>query len=778
MKTILKILGAALSVLTLTGLVVVGLLFWAPEKAVTWAVRRFGPSQYEITWRTLKIDWRLRLPLKLESQIQFENFGVKGLNNESDFKIQYFESAFGFQFRTRQFDLKKLILKAPETLVIDLTNQKSISDNETEGTLTQPVDQLQKIKSILATLHEKIQLGLIDIEIPKIEIRSPDSSWIGDVIVRSTQQSSVVNFSTNWGQSSSAQIQVRTKGTLELGNQETLPLLLTMHLDLQMQKMKIQQSIELISRKDLDELKSRGSILIESGQSKIRVLPDFNLSLTAQGLKARLNASAQGLPRPIAKADNLDVIFEIPIGSNERSHFDLSLPLEILGPKPRALKELKAICACPNPLLFTIRSKGDFNFNELLTAEPNSSDLLQADLMVQGPTSRLFNLDLRSRLHLEKKNGKYRIKPELNSSLIVPSFRNLQPLLQVFGIFVPAPFDVLDGPVQLNAQGYLTADENVYSFPIGLKTDLKSQKQVARISIESDVQVLSNLKEIFFDVKTKVDQLRLELPPLNPLGGRPRITPDTRILREPEEEKKSGGMKVRFHFQVASSQPGSIQLMADYFRPYIPVTLRLGVQSDRERRGELRLEPFDIVYLKRKVRVEKMKLDLDQIEEDVIPVEGRLKIKQTNYTIYIEIEGHALKPQITLRSEPDLSQNEIISVLLYDRTTDQLVSGDAETAGGVQAALADRAIGLFGLWAFASTPIRSFSYNPVTKVYTATLALGDGLTAGIGTTWESAAQLELRKRLSRKWILTASWSTLNPEEGQQTRLVLQWENRF
>ena len=131
-----------------------------------------------------------------------------------------------------------------------------------------------------------------------------------------------------------------------------------------------------------------------------------------------------------------------------------------------------------------------------------------------------------------------------------------------------------------------------------------------------------------------------------------------------------------------------------------------------------------------------------------------------------------------MTSDPYLPESEIISVLLYDRTSNELVSADAETAGSVQAAVADRAIGLFGLWAFASTPIKSFSYNPATKEYSATVAVSDTATAGIGTNWESAAHLELRQRVSERWVITATWTPATQEEAQSTKLILQWEKRY
>ena len=143
----------------------------------------------------------------------------------------------------------------------------------------------------------------------------------------------------------------------------------------------------------------------------------------------------------------------------------------------------------------------------------------------------------------------------------------------------------------------------------------------------------------------------------------------------------------------------------------------------------------------------------------------------------MNVSGTIRNPHIDLDSDPYLPRSEIISVLLYDRTSDQLVSADAETVGGFEAALADRAIGLLGLWALSTTPIRSFSYNAVTKVYSATVQLSDGLTAGVGTNWEHAAHLELRKRVSRRWVLTASWSP-SSENEQVGKLVLQWEKRF
>ncbi len=66
----------------------------------------------------------------------------------------------------------------------------------------------------------------------------------------------------------------------------------------------------------------------------------------------------------------------------------------------------------------------------------------------------------------------------------------------------------------------------------------------------------------------------------------------------------------------------------------------------------------------------------------------------------------------------------------------------------------------------------------MTKVYTATVALSDDTTAGIGTNWEQTTNLELRKRITGKWMLTAAWVPGAQGEPDKTQLVFQWENRY
>src|SRR5690606_14163305 len=154
-------------------------------------------------------------------------------------------------------------------------------------------------------------------------------------------------------------------------------------------------------------------------------------------------------------------------------------------------------------------------------------------------------------------------------------------------------------------------------------------------------------------------------------------------------------------FKVNTVKPGAIKLYHEYFKPYLPITLKMDSQNSG---GDfIRVEPFDIVYLRRRLSVKHLNLNLSQAEKEILPIDLRLQVNQTQYTVFIDVKGNLKDPQIILSTDPYLPENDIISVLLYDQTTSELGAGDAETSAGVQSAIANRALGLFGLWAFAAT---------------------------------------------------------------------------
>jgi hypothetical protein len=408
--------------------------------------------------------------------------------------------------------------------------------------------------------------------------------------------------------------------------------------------------------------------------------------------------------------------------------------------------------------------------------------------------NKLIEVDAKADLELEKQDTEFFYNPRLDARLTLLSFQGLRQFLEARHLLIPAPLHVLDGQVVLKANGPVTPWNQGSTFPVDVEVHLASANQKVNLTAHSDVRVTADFHQVELPVKLKVQDMQLELPPLDPIQKMPAFIPDSRIQKAPRLAKtqiltspaKGGGksaaakpaFKLILSFDAETASPGAIRLMSQFANPDVPITAHVSTDPNFKPGGFVQLEPFKLQYLRRELFVQKMRVDLNEVDQGVIPVDGQLKVKQTNYTVLIDIKGTVKSPQVTMTSVPELGYSDIISVLLFDRTNDELQSADADTTGSFQAALADRAIGLVGLWAFASTPIKSFSYNPLTKQYSATLELAHGLTAGVGTNWEQSTSFELRKRVSREWVLTASWVP-DADTGQtKQQLVLQWEKRF
>ncbi len=124
-----------------------------------------------------------------------------------------------------------------------------------------------------------------------------------------------------------------------------------------------------------------------------------------------------------------------------------------------------------------------------------------------------------------------------------------------------------------------------------------------------------------------------------------------------------------------------------------------------------------------------------------------------------------------LRSEPSLPRDDIISLILYGKTSDRLASFEKESVGSTQAAINDRALGLFSIWAFASTPIESVSYDSNRKIYSANISLPGGISLNIGTNWEQVNSLSLRKYIANGWSFVTSYEPSDISEEKSDFLL-------
>jgi hypothetical protein len=770
-------LYAILTVLVLS----LGTLTWAlyhPQQTYKIAEKYFFPEDLKITWK--KWDFKIENLGKwnFSFDLRAEDFQIEKNKPFLRIPIQYAHLNAEVWPLKRQIRFNQLEMLAPGKIEF----QSAESKNSIETNIFQ---KIQSIFGLVNSVRTYVEFNSMNLQLSQILISKERKEPLSiSIDVESKDKNPSLEFTGKVEQVGNGPFRASFDGSLNPLLIKTSDNFLSTKIDFRGFGLNTSAFISATSQEDIAILKIKGQTSYTKEKLKLSGNPEIEIKFQPSQAELTLNSAVSGIPGIIKNIKNLKINLETPFDQNvfiseKPSLVKMEIPIVLSFVDLKLLNTLQKNCNCRFPFSLLGKVEGKIWFARLLDPSAKKLTLMDLEVNLESLKNKLFALDLASTIQIEKESSRWFFLPVLNCRADIYSFQGLSPLFKEYKIMIPAPFDVLDGTLNFVASGSVIQNNSGSHFPASLDLNLSSKRQSIRIHNKATFSFSSDFKKLLVETYSYIKDLQLELPPLNPIGGKPRILVDKRILRKPPPQSlKKSNFEVNFIVQAETTGPGQIRLLSQYFKPYLPLSIKLQFNSKKGSDGFIKIEPFDIVYLRRTVRVEKLNLDISRIDEDIIPVDGRFKIQQTNYTVFISVQGNAKSPQITMRSEPELPQSEIVSVLLYDRRSDELTSGDAETSGGVQAAVADRAIGLFGLWAFASTPIRSFYYNPVTKVYTATLDLGNGISAGIDTTWESTARLELRKRVSKQWMLTARWNADTPDKDQNSEVVLQWEKRF
>lgn len=519
------------------------------------------------------------------------------------------------------------------------------------------------------------------------------------------------------------------------------------------------------------------------GKSKIIFNPKAKIFLNPKTLGIDIDSNALGIPGPLKEVKNISLKALVPLSegkmwSSKETDVQVIAPLRVFFVDKKTRLSIKKVCKdCEIPQKLMAKVKGQIWLSNLFSDSNKKMEVIQAQMTLEQVTNRIFHLEMNANLEAFKENKKFLFSPNVNAAVDIYSFKEFLKLLKTEKILIPAPIDTLDGTVKVSLAGDAMKMKKSSIFPLNIVIDLSSENQKVKLKSDAEVILDKTFKKAGLNIFVDVQDLELVLPPLDPIKGIPRIVSDTRILKDPKKIKTKKGFQLNVDFSVRTAEAGAIKLKHKIFKPYIPITLNLTNKDDLAP-DYIKTEPFDVVYLRRKMSVKKLKLDMSQLKKSVIPIEARFQVNQTEYTVFIDIKGTVENPNLILSSDPYLPENEIISVLLYNTTSKNLAEGDANTSASVQSAVANRAIGLFGLWVFASTPIKRFYYNPATNVYSATIAISNSVTAEVGTNWEQATNVELHKRLSKRWVITAAFTPATNEADPSKKLVLQWEKRF
>lgn len=787
-----KIVLALLAIVFGLMVIISTLLWWVvvhPDDAWRFAKQHFLPADLEVSWQEIhfkpeKVSW-------LHWNIDWSIHDLKIHKGQPRFSAVIDEAALVFSFSVykpaTRADFAKVVLHASQPIIYQ--GEPSPAGPPAAQSIYQ---QMRQMIHYIELGNASFSMRNLDVQLKDLEYittgEKPDKLVASVDIQKSESATStaVVNF--NLGVHSSTIKQAGISGWLDatkLGQAE----------DFAQGKILFdgfnahgETDFSLIFSDEVLRAKLQGPWRYQSGKLKTEFNPQISVTLNPEQAELRLVSAVSGLPPPVVKLDRIDGRVVIPLQedaawSSEPAKYNFTSPVKLFFIDEDMRRPFEQSCQCRVPEKLLVGLKGQVWLDQLL--DPKSSkierQISETRLSVEGVKNKLISVDLAATLNVARRQEQWIFKPKLDSEFHILSFQGLRKFLDAQNVLIPAPFDVLDGTIDFVARGEVPFDKNVSHIPMEIKTHLNSSNQVVELSSQIKLDVASTLKNIDIYFKLIIDEFQIQLPPLNPIAGMPKFTRDSRLRMTPKHVKpvavaKKPKIKVNLFFEAVTKHPGSIRLLSKYAKPNVPVTVDVKRAPDGILTGSIQLEPFKIQYLRRTVKVEQMRVLLDGKDNADLPVDGRFVVDQTEYRVFIDVSGTLNKPLLRFSSEPYLPKNDIISVLLYDRKSSD--SSDAETAGSFESAIADRAIGLFGLWAFASTPIKSFSYNPVTKVYSATVQLTDDVTAGIGTNWEEAAHLEVRKRVSRQWVLTASWTPSSASYGDAPKLVLQWEKRF
>ena len=398
---------------------------------------------------------------------------------------------------------------------------------------------------------------------------------------------------------------------------------------------------------------------------------------------------------------------------------------------------------------------------------------------------------------------------------------------------VITPFNSLRGPVSLTIGD---PDEKRGGMPLRFESNLSSRVQKFVTHADGVIKLSPTHVPDGVDVKFVLDEVTLQAPAVNPVVPIPKVMGDSRIItpsmgigtadalsheemttgaatssaitsarvaeredrralrgkgiKPPPRKKKSkvgdsptDGVKQATAKEEKSAFPWALEIetgaepvriIYELFKPAAPFRVKGKVSSEEPAKFVFDFDPMTIEFLKRRADVDFLKVRL----ADALRVDGRLSIKRADCTIFATLHKDGDDTSFTLKSEPEFSEDEIVSMLLFNERASDLDDNSKRSVEDTQQALRRKSLGFFSFFVLASTPVESVAYDPTTKVYSARVRLPGGISATVGSDWDKTQSLDLMKRLGGKWILSVGTSTDNVTGQSKQESMIEWWNRY
>lgn len=398
---------------------------------------------------------------------------------------------------------------------------------------------------------------------------------------------------------------------------------------------------------------------------------------------------------------------------------------------------------------------------QLSTLLPGSSThpKVKVELHELKARSKLYDLGGQAHFSVSQNGKQWSLKlGNIDFLLKTKKISQLSRLLNQLNLAIPAPFTQSRGEIKLSltdasgtlqklrARGFVNLDG--------------PGKNTAQLNFYSQLVIGDNFRidRGQSTVDVVINKFYVILPDFDPISGFPELTPDPRLIAKKSLKTKSNNktkFPIKVHLHTANDT--SIRIFYHLLKP----SFKMGLNADIDNSGfHWKIQTGDAVelhYLKRSLTMKSLKLWQANQKESSAHIKALFHFESQGYKINIHVSGNLQSPQIRFESEPYLTKNDIISLMIYNRTADELTSFQSENVGGTSAAITDRAVGLFGLWVFASTPIESVAYDSASNTLKAQVDLPGQFQLSLGTNWDNGRFVGLGRHIGMGWMLKTEY---------------------
>jgi len=380
---------------------------------------------------------------------------------------------------------------------------------------------------------------------------------------------------------------------------------------------------------------------------------------------------------------------------------------------------------------------------------------------------------------LDRPLGEAAVSHELRASAALPRFEQLADFLRDTSWAVPAPIHVLTGPLSasISSRGDSRAERVAFSYELSSRLTGKRQRLVAGAKgVLTAVDALSPGRSFEHEGTLTLDEVALELPRLD-VGRAPKVSSDKRIKAPPRSPTASRRPlpPVRGTLGVRTVKP--LILFSNLAKDPVPIALDLtaffppsGVH------GLVSVKRFGVELFRRDAVIDHLDVRLSSGSR-VGELEGLVLYKAPGTAISIRIHGTTEKPRVEFTSVPPLKREEIIALLIFGKSPDELDPEQSASVSNTESALQSRAFGLASLYLFGATPIEHVGYDAATKTTSVRLRLPGGANLTLGGDFDQSKQLSVRKALAPHWAIQSE-VTGQGGESSAAATFLEWFNRY